>query len=585
MQTTGSRPRMQFPPGVLRLLVGATVVFAVLAILAGSGNMITGKAEAGVAAKVTVNTTGNTDDGDCEGPPNDNVIGGDCTLHEAIDAVNVGIADLINFHPAVFAENDPGTIIIDGEDGAWGPPDGIPNNLGCLPAIQRDGVTIDATGAGVIIDGDDDDDPSAETGGSPEECVAAILVELTQNGFDFDLIGNGNFTIKQFDADGVQIDGGTVACLDIIFGGFNCSIGQVNISGVTIEQIGTDEQNTDGNTESLIQNVDDNTDGGGGDGIDIEFVTAANEIHINDNIIDTEYNDFCGGASGAGGEFGCDGEEAVNIDIDRNDDANDGIFDDNILIDISGNSLNAEEEAIDIDITGDLGNPFSGDLNAVTVQINENPKLASDHEQAVSFDWNGCIFKSPLVVEVNGNENITGNTGGGEDAVTIDVDANADEDDCKDLDEPEPVQGAAGDPPTPFGSEAAKITISVNDNGSIGAPSGDEGVDINVDVCCGSTDGHSKHVILIHVDRNDDIRGDDHGVEIDVVACCTDSNSSTITVNENDEITGQNSTAVDIENQAGAFVFNDFPPSGDGGDADKNIADPGERQRPHHWQR
>ena len=51
MQTTGSRLRLQFPPGVLRLLVGATVVFAVLAILAGNSGAITGKAHAGVAAK------------------------------------------------------------------------------------------------------------------------------------------------------------------------------------------------------------------------------------------------------------------------------------------------------------------------------------------------------------------------------------------------------------------------------------------------------------------------------------------------------------------------------------------------------
>lgn len=589
MQTTGSRLRLQFPPGVLRLLVGATVVFAVLAILAGNSNMITGKAEAGVVSKVTVNSLGNSDDGDCEGAGNDDTVGGDCTLYEAINAANSGFADLINFRPSVFPENNPGTIIIDSEDGGI-PPDGVPGNLGCLPSIQRSGITIDATGAGVIIDGDDDDDPQAETNGSPEECVAALYAQANSNGFDFTVIGAGNLTIKQFDADGIQVEGNSLAC-SAANQGFACSVGTIDISGVRIEQIGEDDQNTDGNDECTgdpgaqagaagdsktltpfgqilcfldLSSASDNTDGGGGDGIDIEGVSGANEIHINDNIIDTEYNDFKKiGTCGEGVE-GCDGDNAVDIGIDRNLDIEDGIFDKDMLIDISGNSLNADQNTVDIEITGDLGDPFSGDLSAATIQVNDNLKIASDHGDAVDIDWNGCIFKSPLVIEVDGNQNITGNQAGSDekDAVDINVNGSADDEDCKELSDCGPTveAGAAGCPELSDGSDFAQVSISVSDNGSIGAPAGDQGVDIGVDLCCGS-----GHVVVIHVDRNDDIRGGEEGVDINTDICCGDGNSSTITVNDNDEITGQDNAGVDIHNDLGATDANPD------GDADDNV--------------
>jgi CSLREA domain-containing protein len=82
-------------------------VFAVLALLAVTNSSILGKAQAGVASKVTVNSRGNTDDGDCEGPPNDSVAGGDCTLREAINDANDGLADVI-LPPARLPARQPG---------------------------------------------------------------------------------------------------------------------------------------------------------------------------------------------------------------------------------------------------------------------------------------------------------------------------------------------------------------------------------------------------------------------------------------------------------------------------------------------
>src|SRR3989304_1535748 len=79
--------------------IGTHVGARVLLALAGFMSLISqeARAEPAGAAKLTVNTVSNTDDGDCEGPPNAG--SGNCTLHEAIDDVNGGLADRINFHP------------------------------------------------------------------------------------------------------------------------------------------------------------------------------------------------------------------------------------------------------------------------------------------------------------------------------------------------------------------------------------------------------------------------------------------------------------------------------------------------------
>ena len=115
-----------------RITLAAVLLLAAFGVWANGSGWLPVPAQAGVEAAVTVNSTGNTDDGDCEGPPNDNVLGGDCTLYEAINAANNGVADVINFHPAVFPIGNPRTITVDSADMAA--PDGVENPESGLPA-------------------------------------------------------------------------------------------------------------------------------------------------------------------------------------------------------------------------------------------------------------------------------------------------------------------------------------------------------------------------------------------------------------------------------------------------------------------
>ena len=110
------------------LLLGLAVAFTVFA----------GNASAGGDTKITVNSTANIDDGKCEGAPNDDETG-NCTLHEAIDMVNNGDADIINFHKPIFSKEQPGVINLCSGEGE-------------LPDITRD-IVIDSKNSGVILDG------------------------------------------------------------------------------------------------------------------------------------------------------------------------------------------------------------------------------------------------------------------------------------------------------------------------------------------------------------------------------------------------------------------------------------------------
>jgi len=157
-------------PALVRLLFGAVLLLG----LAVAFTVFASDASAGGDAKVTVNSTANIDDGDCEGPPNNDATG-NCTLHEAIDMVNAGDADIINFHPPVFSKEQPGVINICDDD---------PVHAGDadLPEIARD-VVIDSKDSGVIIDGGNKDDDC----GDPADW--GILAESFDNGFDFELNG------------------------------------------------------------------------------------------------------------------------------------------------------------------------------------------------------------------------------------------------------------------------------------------------------------------------------------------------------------------------------------------------------------
>jgi CSLREA domain-containing protein len=178
------------PSYLLLALPAAGILLAVVLLLTSAVMQRTGRgqrARAGSAPSVTVNSTANADDGACQGLPNDDVAGGACTLREAINEVNSGGTNAILFEPRLFTITSPSMI-------------DLGHGAGCLPDIERSGVTVDMVGAGVILDGDGDGDGARAT------CQAGIVVALTTNGFDFTLTGNDHLLIRNLIGNGVMID-------------------------------------------------------------------------------------------------------------------------------------------------------------------------------------------------------------------------------------------------------------------------------------------------------------------------------------------------------------------------------------------
>lgn len=177
------------PSYVLLALPAAGALLAALLLFTNAAVQRFGSRDvrAGFAPVVTVNTTVNSDDGDCQGPPNDADQTGQCSLREAINEVNSGGSDAIAFEPRVFTRAVPGVINL--ESGA-----------GCLPDIARPSVTIDLAGASVILDGDGNHD------GVKAVCQAGIVATLTTNGFDFSLIGHDDLLVRDLDGHGVVVD-------------------------------------------------------------------------------------------------------------------------------------------------------------------------------------------------------------------------------------------------------------------------------------------------------------------------------------------------------------------------------------------
>ncbi|MGH7486407.1 MAG: hypothetical protein ACREMY_12540, partial [bacterium] len=161
-------------------MVRTLLVGFIAAIGFGLFAMHVSSARAGADITVTVNSAGNTDDGVCSGAPNAGT--GNCTLREAINQVNGGAADIIKFHPSIFSEATPGTINLE-------------SGLGDLPAITRE-VTINAVGAGVIIDGNVNGDGTVcDTAGLAVGgfgCDDGLEVNATHNNFSFTLLGGGD---------------------------------------------------------------------------------------------------------------------------------------------------------------------------------------------------------------------------------------------------------------------------------------------------------------------------------------------------------------------------------------------------------
>ena len=195
-------------PAITKLLLAAAVMLGLLGLFVA----LAGNASAGGDTKITVNSTANIDDGECEGAPNDDEVG-NCTLHEAIDMVNNGDADIINFHKPVFSKEQPGVI-------------DLCSGFGDLPPITHD-IKIDSKNSGVILDGGTKDDDCD----SKDEAVVGILAEDFNNGFDFELNGGKNFTIRNIDGEGILICGGG-GCI-----GGGTSLGTIEIAGVIVENV------------------------------------------------------------------------------------------------------------------------------------------------------------------------------------------------------------------------------------------------------------------------------------------------------------------------------------------------------------
>ena len=189
-----------------------TLAYALVAVLLVL--LVVQKVSAGDDAKVTVNSTANVDDGDCEGAPNDDATG-NCTLHEAIDMVNNGDADIITFHPPVFSKVQPGVIDLCADEGE-----------GALPAVQRN-IVIDSQNSGVILDGGLGDKQCS----SP--ATVGLLAVAEANGLDFTLAGGKNFDIRNLEC-GAGVSGGIVVNG---FVGGDFSLGDVSITGVDIDSV------------------------------------------------------------------------------------------------------------------------------------------------------------------------------------------------------------------------------------------------------------------------------------------------------------------------------------------------------------
>ena len=219
----------------------------------------------GGGSKVTVNSTANIDDGECEGAPNDDEIG-NCTLHEAIHAVNDGDATFILFHEPVFSKAQPGVIHLCTGEGA-------------LPFIERQ-MVIDSDDAGVILDGGAKNDPEDCTTGPADY---AIVVTGDEDGFDFGLLGGKNFTVRDF---GCHKSLGAIT----VTGG-DASLGTVAISGISIENVCNAAVILDGTfiSDGSVSNSDISTVEGRGIVIDCD---DNQQTHV--KVSGVEFSDISG---------------------------------------------------------------------------------------------------------------------------------------------------------------------------------------------------------------------------------------------------------------------------------------------------
>jgi CSLREA domain-containing protein len=504
VHNTGIRTRIGAHPLVVRtLLVGfvAAIAFGLFATHAHNVRAVT-------ATVVTVNSTANTDDGICSGPPNAGT--GNCTLREAIYTVNAGQADTIKFHPTIFSKATPGVINLE-------------SGFGDLPTIVRE-VTIDGTGAGVIIDGDgggtgdpaDNGTPCQATNlatgndahGNPAlPCDNGIEVSAPHNNFAFSLLGNGNsyFVIQHIS------DGGTG----------NAQWG----SGQGVWLCGGDTTTT---------SAPDCTDHSFGtvrvDGVDIRDTEAAALEMDGSNLMDVMVTNSSLSGSGPAVQAFADTygtTQPCSFDNTRNClVANSVTLDHNIL-----NSLNSD--AVTMTFNGNMdslssvnaiitNNTFKSDNTAVrintsiadarhttlNVDINHNSDMHSSTSPAISItELNGYNFADYVTSTINISDN--GKISGGITSVA---------------------GQAAGDGCDPFFKRVCDVAA----------------IDVLAKIDAG--DSHSSSNITI--DRNNNITGSGSGIVIANRVCCATGNHAGTEINDNANVKGLGGDGIDVVNYA-----------------------------------
>ncbi|MCH7580018.1 MAG: hypothetical protein IIB22_07220 [Chloroflexi bacterium] len=476
-------------------------------VLIGLAVLAAHSAAAGGDSTVTVNSPANTDDGACEGPPNDDQ-NGDCTLREAILEVNAGHAGVIKFHPPAFAEQQPGVIGLCADGSA-----------GELPPITRD-VIIDATGSAVVLDG----------GSKDIDCLvpaaSGIAVSPQQDGLDFTLIGGQSFWIRDLGCLAASATSGGIVVGPIGFSAFH-ALGTIEISGVIIGNVcGQGILIVGSNVERLaVIDSDISSNERAGVQLNVDPCLGALDCELRDSTLDIRGNRLRAGehrpAAGAASHaiqrwagISANYTGALNGTILANISQNELLSGtaDGVQFNFLGCGVDSEI-SLHIDENVELS---GGDLNGVEVSLLANACIAGAGGTAggVQGPNGGTSRNLDIVVSVNGNGNVESrgiNLDGGQ-GVDIGVAICCEE----------------------GGSSA---TVEVNGNTRIKGEF--DGVNVHSSICCGN-----GNLSDVSVSGNDEIVGEgDEGVDLVASAGDGDDNACVLTVDGNGAIDGVGAAA------------------------------------------
>ena len=350
------------------------------------------------------------------------------------------------------------------------------------------------------------------------------------NGFDFELNGGKNFTIRNFDEVGILICG---LCRE------NISLGDIEITGVIVENIacegilflGTNLESGSITNSEISSNFCD--------GVIVIIDACADDCLLTDSVLEISGNRIQGGT------------EATRT-TPTGSVAGDCCVASGVRIEYDG-TLNIDPDDVF------SGVPIGGGTK-ITVSVSQNEVINGTGE-GVTFDFFGCGQDAGVNVHVDENEEINGGFWDG-----VDVSIWADE--CFKL------SGAlAGDA---FGvspgntSDGFDAVVTVNSNGDIESHGGDgpigEAVTVNIFICCEGSDSSAT----VEVNDNGRLTGEDDGVGINTSVCCGDDNVSDVQVSRNDEITGEGDDGIEVNSFTGSNVTASSVAGGTGDDADDN---------------